>query len=109
MMAAKAHEAGVVPGQNATSPIDVLSKMPFGYAHGAISVEPPKRQRTTISSVVNSPRQAQRWIFIPGALKLNHEARVCIALCFQPPRFQPVPGGGGRPGTRREAPAFSYF
>lgn len=40
------------------SPVDVISKVPFGYAKGAICVELPKRQRTTVSSVMASPRMS---------------------------------------------------
>ena len=38
------------------SPLPLTSKVSFGYVKGAISVEPPKRQRTTVSSI--SPRQS---------------------------------------------------
>ena len=40
------------------SPTEVYSKVPFGYAQGAICVELPKRQRTTVTSVMHSPRVA---------------------------------------------------
>lgn len=41
------------------SPVDVINKVPFGYAKGAICVELPKRQRTTVSSMMPSPRVSQ--------------------------------------------------
>ena len=47
-------------GLHDMSPVDVIGgNMPFGYAQGAITIEPPKRQRacSVIQSVVQSPRQ----------------------------------------------------